>query len=72
MYSIYTVKGFAVIKKNEVIQVWWSMPVIAALGRLRKEDCEFEASLGYMQTIFQSFPNKNNDVVMHENIMLRD
>jgi hypothetical protein len=24
------------------------MPIIIALGRLKKEDCEFEASLGYI------------------------
>jgi hypothetical protein len=26
----------------------WHLPVIPALGRLRQEDCEFEASLGYI------------------------
>jgi hypothetical protein len=29
-------------------QVWWYIPVIPALGRLAKEDHEFEASLGYI------------------------
>jgi hypothetical protein len=29
-------------------QKWWHIPVILALGRLRPEDCEFEASLGYI------------------------
>jgi hypothetical protein len=28
--------------------VWWSTPVIPALGRLRLEDWEFQASLGYI------------------------
>jgi hypothetical protein len=28
-------------------QVWWYMPVISALRRLRQEDGEFKASLGY-------------------------
>jgi hypothetical protein len=28
--------------------VWWYIPVIPALGRLRKEDEEFESSLGYI------------------------
>jgi hypothetical protein len=27
--------------------VWWSTPVIPALGRLRQGDLEFEDSLGY-------------------------
>jgi hypothetical protein len=26
---------------------WWFMPVISALRRLRQEDHEFKASLGY-------------------------
>jgi hypothetical protein len=28
---------------------WQCMPVIPALGRLRKKDLEFEASLGYTE-----------------------
>jgi hypothetical protein len=28
--------------------VWWFIPEILALGGLRQEDCEFEASLGYI------------------------
>jgi hypothetical protein len=27
--------------------VWWCTPVIPALGKLRQEDCEFQASLDY-------------------------
>jgi hypothetical protein len=30
-------------------QVWWFTPVILALGRLKQEDHEFEASLGYIE-----------------------
>jgi hypothetical protein len=30
-----------------IIWSWWYMPVIPATGRPRKEDCKFEASLGY-------------------------
>jgi hypothetical protein len=26
---------------------WWYMPVIPTFRRLREEDCEFKASLGY-------------------------
>jgi hypothetical protein len=29
-------------------QAWWYAPVISSLGRLRLEDREFEASLGYI------------------------
>jgi hypothetical protein len=28
--------------------VWWLTPVIPALGRLRRENPEFEISLGFM------------------------
>jgi hypothetical protein len=28
--------------------VWWSIPIIPTLGKLRQEGCEFEASLGYI------------------------
>jgi hypothetical protein len=27
--------------------LWWPIPIIPALGRLREKGCEFEASLGY-------------------------
>jgi hypothetical protein len=30
------------------VQAWWFIPVIPALQRLRQEDQEFEASLGYI------------------------
>jgi hypothetical protein len=38
-------------EKNEVNSLnwgWWLSAIIPALGRLRKEDNEFKASLGYM------------------------
>jgi hypothetical protein len=39
-------------------QSWWYMSIIPVLGRLKKEDCEFEASLGlYNETLFQIFPS---------------
>jgi hypothetical protein len=28
--------------------MWWYMPIIPALGRLRQEDPELEASLGFI------------------------
>jgi hypothetical protein len=33
-------------KKEHVNWVWWHMPVISALKRLREEDGEFQANLG--------------------------
>jgi hypothetical protein len=36
------------IKKQGLSWVWYYSPVIPALERLRQEDSEFEASLGYM------------------------
>jgi hypothetical protein len=30
-------------------QVWWCTPVLPALGRLRQEDCEFWASVSYIE-----------------------
>jgi hypothetical protein len=29
-------------------QVWWYMPIISALWRLKQENHEFKASLGYI------------------------
>jgi hypothetical protein len=34
--------------KNSGEGVWWYMPVIPALGRLRQEDIKFEASLCFV------------------------
>lgn len=27
--------------------MWWHRPIISAFGKLRQENCELEASLGY-------------------------
>jgi hypothetical protein len=32
----------------KILPAWWSMPVIPALGKLRQEDHEFKASLGFI------------------------
>jgi hypothetical protein len=37
----------SVISKVSSSEVWWHMPIITAVGRLKQEDCEFQASLGY-------------------------
>ena len=34
------------LKKLPQSWMWWAMPVIPVLGRLRKKDCKFKASLG--------------------------
>jgi hypothetical protein len=33
---------------EELSWVWWFTPVLLALGRLKQEDHEFNASLGYI------------------------
>jgi hypothetical protein len=35
--------------KRRVELAWWCMPIIPALRRLRHEDLEFKASLGYRE-----------------------
>jgi hypothetical protein len=32
--------------------VWWYTSAIPGLSRLRQEDCEFEASLDYIKTLY--------------------
>jgi hypothetical protein len=39
-------------------QVWWHMPVIPALWRLRQEDCKFGANLS---NTVRRCPNKQNN-----------
>jgi hypothetical protein len=43
--SIVTMKSLT----QSQSQKWWCMPGISALGRLRQEDCKFQASLSYMK-----------------------
>jgi hypothetical protein len=31
------------------VWAWWCTPVVPALGRMREEDLEFKASLGYIR-----------------------
>jgi hypothetical protein len=52
IYQILFCFGWKFFKKCVLIFIikkygwtWWHMPVILALGRLRQEDCKFEASL---------------------------
>jgi hypothetical protein len=40
-------------------EVCYFMPVIPALGKLRQEDQEFQASLGHSETPFQTNKHKN-------------
>jgi hypothetical protein len=41
-------------KINVLSQVWWYMPIIPALRRIRQENLKFEVSLGY---IYSKFPD---------------
>jgi hypothetical protein len=46
------------VKKYLSCQAWWLMPVIPALGRLRQEDHEFKASLGYLEILRETLSQK--------------
>jgi hypothetical protein len=45
------------IKNTSLKRAWWCTTVIPALGRLRQEDLEFKASLGYIQKqlVFETY-----------------
>jgi hypothetical protein len=47
LFSIWG-KHQASSKNLGFFQAWWCMPVVSAHRRLREEDLEFEASLGYI------------------------
>jgi hypothetical protein len=42
--------------------VWWHMPIVPTLGRLRQEDSEFKASLGYNS---ETLSQKNKRFVLN-------
>lgn len=48
-YNILEVVDF--FNRGLVKQVWWYMPEIPALGRLRQEDYVFKASIGYQREL---------------------
>jgi hypothetical protein len=41
-------------------QEWWCTPVIPAFGRLRQEDLEFKANVGYIVSPCLKKPKKKN------------
>jgi hypothetical protein len=46
-------KSYSIIKfilEKGRLKVWWHTPVMPAFRRLRQENCEFEARLGYIAT----------------------
>jgi hypothetical protein len=46
-------------KKKNMKQVWWYMPVILVLWKLKQDNSEFETSLGNTVRLFQKFFLKN-------------
>jgi hypothetical protein len=47
--------------------LWWHLPVIPALGRLRQEELEFEASLDYTaRSCLKKLKTKNKKVGWNE------
>jgi hypothetical protein len=55
---LYWIEEFILFLKYNASWAWWNMPVIPALGRLRQEYHEFEASLDYIVTPY--IQNKQN------------
>jgi hypothetical protein len=54
-------KSFWFFKNTATSQVWWQTPIIPALGRLRQEDLEFKASLGFIASSGQ--PGLHNETL---------
>jgi hypothetical protein len=46
-------KGKLPFKKKLSSQVWWYTLIIPAHGKLRQEECKFEAGLGYIARLSQ-------------------
>jgi hypothetical protein len=40
------------LKEDHRSQMWWFMPVIPALGRLRQKDWKFEVSMDYIARLW--------------------
>jgi hypothetical protein len=40
-------------KSSVCNQVWWNIPVIPALGRLRQQEYNFKATVGYIARLCQ-------------------
>jgi hypothetical protein len=47
----------------DIKNIWWYMLIIPTLRRLRQEDCEFKASLGYLVSLFPKTVSKESWLV---------
>jgi hypothetical protein len=56
IYENYFIKQF----QKWSCPVWWCIPTIPALKRLRQEDCEFQTRLGYLARLCLKQTNKKS------------
>jgi hypothetical protein len=56
---------FLNFKFTKLSQVWWYIPIILALRRLRQEECKFQTSLGYVcsEILSQKLKAKQNKTI---------
>jgi hypothetical protein len=49
------------VKTKDVSQLWWYIPIILALKRLKWEDHKFKVSLSYIERYQLEKPDGNDD-----------
>jgi hypothetical protein len=54
-----SLQGCRTVRLGVLSWMWCHMPVIPAVGRLKQENCEFEASLGYVVRPYLKNKHKN-------------